>query len=341
VRQFLRSRQELLKEVECAEVALRRASAQRVWSLAWELRPDLVGSSAPDDGSMLRQWVRDNMPMLREEIRRRRERATRNVDSLSARPMPLSTAEWAAWFSDHSDEFRRLIDTALALRKAANRRLQASPDAPPPAPRLGSKSVRPRLVDLPPWQQWLWGRTGWHCLKVRGGEELRLIFLVWSHGEEHCVDCSCLRDGQRHTFGENAAIFLVKEMRPLPQLEVGEVLQAFDCFVSAAAAPGSVAIAIERARQIIEPLPSARSSCKRERGGDGGDDGDGGEPSDTDAELNAETAKEVASGTDSCPSVDTDDDSGLEELMSASKNKTDDAGASDLEGVSEGDGDGQ
>ena len=111
--------------------------------------------------------------------------------------------------------------------------------------------------------------------------------------------------------------------------------QVFECFVSGTVVSGSVELQIERARPIVEPLPSTRKSVKRKRNAAERERGASSESASDDAEMIADAAKDIqgSSSDSSGLSVDTDADSGLDDPIVAAKSKADDAdaAASDLE----------
>lgn len=332
LRQYLRGRQELLDQASAAAATMRRTAALNLQSLAWEVRPEFADGRR-DVGSEVRQFVRENERWMRAEIARRRERAKAAVETASAQGALVTEADWTNWFAENGESFRDLMKNATQERRQKNRRLLPAPEAPPAAPRLGAGTARPKVRSLARWMQAAWGRTGWFCLALPG-RQARLLFLFHFQRRTYCFDLSAFRDGRQHTLDANAAITLADGIVPLEHLAVGEVLQVAECRVSAATAPGSVRLTVERAKPVDGPKPSKRKSRKRSAPGACETSSE-----DSDSDVLGKLAQDsrISSDESSVPSVDTDGDSGLDDFVAAAKARGDnsDAAASDLEEVDE------
>ena len=336
LRQFLRHREELLAVAAESARALRQAMAMRVESLAWELRPDLAEGARNGESVMrTREYVQANEPALRDEIWRRRRQAAAVVEQAANPEMPISTADWNAWFRTHEDEFYARMRDAPATRRRLNRRMFASPDTPQPVPRLGPRQptvAARRLSDL---CRILWGRSGWYLVECELNHRLLFFLYVFSK-RTYVVDFSSMRaKGPHFVIRDNDARNIHTLLSPLDQVDFRNGRRVFEVVVSASATPGSVHLEVVRARLVDRPLRSnctrQRKERSREKGEESEEEHDDGD--DSDQQAFAAVAKDVHSSSSgsSCPSVDTDIDSGVEEPIKTSERKEDDALASDLE----------
>ena len=292
IRQFLRQRQELLEQAELASAALRRSMSTNIASLAWEMHPKLADSALQQAGSAeMREFIASNSSILKEEVLRRRSIARAAVHRTQLPDAPLTHSDWIYWFRRHQDDFFQGMKVAGDQRRATNRRLQASADAPPPVKRIEPSLQKSRSDPVPPWQKLLAGRSGWFLLKLTD-QGLRLLFLLHFKGCTHCLDCSSWRRRRDYFIGEGQAMHLPDRIGLLESLEFGNVLQVVEVGVhvsaatqldsvvgpvashsasqpeSAAFAPGAgqVRIAIRSARELSSPLPGRpKVSRKRKR----------------------------------------------------------------------------
>ena len=88
IKQFLRQREVLLKEMTDAAALLRQATSANLQSLAWELKPDLVGN-----GKEMRKFIAGQRPQLQEELRRRKEEAKAAMEKTSDTTVPVIEAQ--------------------------------------------------------------------------------------------------------------------------------------------------------------------------------------------------------------------------------------------------------
>ena len=336
LRQFLRHREEVLAAAAESARALRQAMSMRVESLAWELRPDLAEETRNGESAMrIREFVQANGPTLRDEISRRRRQAQAVVAQAANPEMPISTADWNAWFRKHEDDFYARMRDAPATRRRLNRRMFASPDTPRPVPRLGPRDATVAVEHLPDLCRILWGRNGWYLVECGPGECL-LFFLYVFLARTYVVNFSDLRaKGALFVIHHNDARNVHTLVSPLDLVDFRQGRQAFEVVVSATAQTESVVLKVDRARLVERPLAS---KCKRQRKERcfekeevSEEEDDGGDDSDHQAFAAVKKDVHSSSSGSSCPSVDIDIDSGVEEPIKTSERKEDDALASDLE----------
>ena len=329
LRQFLRERQDLLDQAERASAALRRSAALNLQSLAWEVRPDLADRHR-DTSSDLRQFIQENERWMKAEIERRRERAHAAVERVSAQGALVTEATWTEWFEENEEAFRVKMQEGSRQRREKNHRLHAAPDHPPPVSRLTAVTSRQKVRNMARWLQLAWGRAGWFSVSLPG-REVRLLFLFSFGGRTYCVDLSGFRTGKRHILDTNACRWIVDNFVPLEELDVRQVVQLCECRVSAAPAPGRVSLKVELAWPVEEPLPRKRRSRKRKLSPETVPEVISSSDSDSDVLAKVPT---ISSDESSACSVDTDGDSGLDDLCGAARPESGDcdaAAASDME----------
>ena len=108
IKHFLRQREVLLKEATDAAALLRQATSANLQSLAWELKPDLLGN-----GTEMRKFIADRRPQLQEELRKRKEKAKAAMAKTSDATVPVIEGQWVAWFEAHEDEFQERMKTVI------------------------------------------------------------------------------------------------------------------------------------------------------------------------------------------------------------------------------------
>ena len=344
LKQFLRQRQELLATTTKSAEEVRKVGCHNSQSLAWQMRKETIGR-----GPEMRRFVDDHAGELAKELQRRRGAAAAG----SASPpmdgkLPLSESEWVQWFTDNEDDFHRRMLIAPDQRKRLNQRLHPAPDTPAPAPRLLPDCARPNMLALQRWQRLGWGRSGWFCATLRP-KATAAFFLYEFRRRTYLVDITYLRDGRGYNLGPNCANGLLAGVTRLERAswDMHEVEVLFQATISASASPAGVRLEVVGAKVVSEPLktaacrkkktaPVARGSVPargaREPDSDtSSDSASGGTDEVVLEELEADVRG--SSGESSCPSVDTDVDSGLDEVLVAAQDLKSgpDAGASDLE----------
>jgi len=201
-------------------------------------------------------------------------------------------------------------------RRQQNRRLLAAPDTPAAAERLGPSEGRSKGKELPQWQQQLVGRSGWHCAILKP-QTVRTFFLFTWQYRTYLLDISSCRSGAAYILGANDVGCLEEKVLPLECFGLENVEAVREVFLGAVAGEGAISLTVRRARDIRERLPAKRRRAKRKRDGSGSD----AEPETEDAESDEalmETIEGDAGGSDansSDASVDTDADSGVDDLF--------------------------
>jgi len=343
IKQFLRQRQEVLVAAAKSAEALRRAGRLNLQSLAWQMNPGNIGQA-----SDMRRFVEEHAEDLAEELRRQRAIAASHAKPLVLGGIPVAESEWVQWFTDHEEDFHRRMLAAPGERKRFNYRLRPAPDTPAPFPRLLPGRRRPRLSALERWQRLSWGRSGWFCASLRP-KATATFFLYDFQGLTYLADFSHLRAGTGYVLDPNGVAALLGSVRPLERAGWGdhEVEEIMQVQISATASPEGVRLQVVGAKVLTEPLPapkrkirktapSARGSATAPRARDAGSgDSSGSEGLATDDELMAGLEVDVrgSDGESSCPSVDTEGDSGLDDFLVVADDPAaaPDAGASDLE----------
>jgi len=238
------------------------------------------------------------------------------------RKVPATHAEWVDWFQRNEEGFFKKMQTATQSRRARNRRLHAAADVPPAVHRMQPQVRKVQPKDLSPWQQLLWGRAGWHCA-ITEPSGLRTFFLFPWQERTYAFDISALRRGGKYVISSNDCLLMSQRVVPLEELDFGVVGKVREVFASAVASPGCVTLALERARDVLQPLKRKRRAPKRKRDGAGeAEDADPPtEEEDSDGEAMARLAADAggSDGESSGFSVDTDADSGLDDLYVAGK----------------------
>jgi hypothetical protein len=338
LKQYLRDREEVLEEAELAAAAMRRSAKANLQSLACELRPDLAFGGGEGTGASMRDFIEANRGSMQEELRRRKESARRALERASAKEVPVSHADWVDWLDEHEDEFAELMRTATARRRMQNRRLEAAPDVPAGVRRLAPIHRAADTKHLSAWAQRLWGRSGWHCALVQQ-KGVRLLFLLVWHQRTYALDLSECQVGREYVVGVNDCAELLAKLQPLEDLDFGGVREVREALMSTRSVPGAVRFCVKRCRVLAEPLAKRRAAKRRQAVGEAEED-----EADSDAEVVAHIADDVggrSDGEESGVSVDTDQDSGLDDLFVSAQRLEDnpDAGVSDLEeeGVDDGD----
>ena len=336
IRQFLRQRGELLHEASSSAAALRSSLKTNVASLAWELQPRLADLALSHNGSQpMKEFIAIHRPALQAEVQRRKTLAQSVSSRFENQEFPLTHSQWISWFRRNQDEFYSGMLQAGHQRRAANRRLQASADTPPPVMRGRPAKATLRAVSLKPWQQILHRRSGWFILKD-GNSEVRLLFVFTFKGHSYCIDFSvwrrrrefCIVSGDG--FNLDDIIISLAEVEGSDHIVVMEAavdmqsapvgLRAFSAASapaasSAAPAPvllptpaGQVSIAVVKASVLTEPLTVPRKSRKRK---------DMGTTEDGDLSCSSDSDEHMAqiSSASSHASVDTDVDSGVDDYV--------------------------
>ena len=270
-RQFLRWRSERLEQISRAQKLLRRQMRTNLQSLAWQLRPDLVGQphlfvtaasgarplAVAHSTVALREYVAAHRDSLQAELARRRSEARVVLLAAKQSAVPLTEAEWATWFADADNGFGDLMRVATAARKARSRRLVADPTLPPAAARvqpvvaLVDSGVPPsRLAGL------LQGREGWHGL--RHGRDAKVFFLYHHRGCTYAVDISGLRRQGKYRLTAN--LRFADLLIPLGRLvdSVAAESEVYELIVDAIAQPDVVLLDVRGSSLVTEPLRRRR-----------------------------------------------------------------------------------
>ena len=340
IKQFLRHRDALLAEATSAAALLRQANFANLQSLAWEIKPDLVGN-----GREMRTFIAQREPELRRELERRKAAAKAAVARVQTE-LPVTEAQWAEWFTAHEDEFQERMKSATAARKLLNKRLPAAPDLPAPCARLNLAARRPKMRKLPLWIQLAWRRSGGFCVQLLPSG-VATFFLYEFHGRSYIVDISHLRRGKFFRMDCNGVKALVASVKPLEEAgwEHHQVKSLYQVSVSAKAAPQGIDLGLGRARPVTAPVKLRRRRKRKASASTaelGSSDSASSAPesaaSAPDSELEAlghiEADVRGSSGDSSCPSVDTEADSGLDDFMAEATNalvSDEDAAVSDME----------
>lgn len=335
LKQFLRERGEVLKQAEAAAALLRRSMRTNLASLAWEKCPAL---RAAGQGQATREFIRSNEHMLKAELQRRKEEARAAVVRVEAPGVRVTQADWTAYFRENGDEFFQRMGTASARRRAANRRLQPAPDVPAAVRRLAPAACRPPASAWSRWQQVLLGRSGFFAVTTRPSR-LRLLFVLVWHERTYALDMTRWRQGQVFFLGINDCEKLADKVVPLSSLDFDPVETTCEVSMQATAVLGGVQLRIHRARVLLEPLARPRRATGQ-RGSRTDFDEQASDEEDEDKDALGHIAATMA-GSDvesSDCSVDTDEDSGLEDALVAARHRQDneDVGVSDLDEADDG-----
>jgi len=332
LRLHVRQRRELMAQAEEASAAVRQAMRSSLQSLAWEARPDLIGRPsgarpAPAEATQahqtaaVREFIAQHKAQLQALLDRRRSDAFAAA-AACRRDSPVTQSEWIQRFRENEEDFQEKMANAGKRRRAMNRRLAADAAAPAPASRVGPRSAKMNARSLPRWKQVLWGRCGWHCVVLRqaqhagAAKEVVTMFLYEHQRRTYLIDLRPWRSGSSYTVDADDGTFMVSQLiQPLADLELeGEVVQVAEIIVSAAARPACVQISAPLAR----PLSELSKTSKRKLRSDSESEGSVvSEASVSSEEAGAARLREDTKGSSSgssCPSVDTDADSGVDEV---------------------------
>ena len=210
--------------------------------------------------------------------------------------------------------------SAGETRRCAIRRLTASPDTPKGIERLSVERPKVKVSRMTRWQQLLWGRAGWFCLKTLRGI-VHLLYLFTHNSRTYALNCShTRRDGSAEFVLYDGAVNIDADTKHLEDVDFGTVQSVSDVMFSAAAARQSapqarlnssdatlVLTAIQGA-PITEPLKPRTRGKKRARTADGAASGSSASSAEQDDDDAARKFNVVSSDSESNPSVDTDED---------------------------------
>lgn len=185
--------------------------------------------------------------------------------------------------------------------------------------------------------QLAWGRSGWFSVQL-SPKALAVFFLYEFHHRSYFVDITHLRRGKIYEIDHNGVKGLLSSVKPLQEAEWQgfEVVSLFQLSMSAQASPGSLHLGLQKARPVTAPVKQSATRKRKASTPDSASSASESDARDSDEEALGTIADDVhgSSGESSCPSVDTDADSGLDDFMvSAQKapDQDDDAAVSDLE----------
>ena len=337
LRQHLRQRRAIIAQAETASQVLRGSLRMNVQALAWQKRPELSDKALSRNSADMRAFIEAHKRDLEEELAQRRAAAKADFERVAPDDSvtPVTQQAWISWFRRHEDAFYQRMASAGATRKQCNRRLESSNDTPRPVHRVGIQTTARPTFQQGDWQQYCWGRSGWHIVKTRRGP--RLLFLYTFKHRTFATDLTSWQ-----SFSNEFALRPHDDLRlcvlPLQEIEIDAALVVAEAFVSAACAPDSAAGApaavfsfkVTHAQAVKEQVPPARGKKRRARVVvDGGEDDDSsasscrGSDDESDAVLKKKIAENAqgSSSDDSGVSVDTDADSGIDEAPAADRRK--------------------
>ena len=282
------------------------------------------------------------------ELRLDKDRAAAATRRAASAIVPVTQEEWERWFETNEEDFQMLMQSAPVRRRELNKRLRPADNTPSPVPRLLPKDGRPKKHALLPWQRLAVRRSGWFCLSLTP-MDTATVFLYTHRGHTFLADISHLREGKVCVLSPNDIMNLLAGVVPIHRAEWHghQVVQLLEARMRGTATTDGVRLEIIGLRQVTEPVRARRrkkaaSSARKQASGkpapcagssaqrseDSSESS--AESSDSDGQQMCALEEDVrgSSGGSSCPSVDTDAESGLDDLI-------DEVGASDLDDAHE------
>ena len=316
LRQHYRQRSAIVAEAEKCAATLRRSLATNVQSLAWELQPHLATQALSRDSAAMRQYIDANRVTLEAEVNRRQAVAKAAAKRISDPERPVTKSQWLSWFRRHEDTFYEQMKDASVKRRQMNRRLMAPANVPQGVRQLGADVKFPPKRDLPRWQQFLVGRSGWFCVKAPG-VHMRLLFLCTCQRRTYCIDWTFCRNGSTFdiVFAED---YLYRDLlQPLHLLEV-DVLPTMvaEAVVTAELSPTRASLSVTHAKELLYPLQTRRKGKKRAKDSLGEDASESASSARCDSDEGVKRDAVDSCTASSVPSVDTDVDSDVDEVPS-------------------------
>ena len=268
-------------------------------------QPPALGDG--EGGSALATFAAEHKEEFQAVIDTRKDALKAKLEYVkSCSSHPVTHAQWNVWMDEHWEQFREDMRVKPKERRAGSQRVFARADIARPAPRIQPSGVRwtpPKLS----WAHILWGREGWHGLKVDTGRIIT-VYLHQCFWHTWYIDCSKFRvHGADFQFRQEfEVLFRGKSLQHLwEQLQDVHVRGIYEFAITGMHAPGTGPVLKVAAMIPIEkPLPRAAKRRRASEGVHGDGSGEGG--SDAGARASDVTQSDASVDTD----IDTDVGSG-------------------------------